>query len=179
MRRLPGLVLALAVPAFVVLLVFVLAGKADTGKTAAEGAHAWAPMPLESATPVFSATVHVVPSTTTLRVGESLSVSVAIRVSEGCRFPIYELTLFQDEPLFAYTVPSTATVGPPVSNPFTYTLTAVAPGTTTLGARAYGERYCDDFWVWRYLHGVSVPVTVWEARHKAYLPLVARDGAGP
>jgi len=78
-------------------------------------------------------------------------------------FPIYELTLNQrgdDAPIFEYVNPPTAQVGPPVGNPFTYTLTAVDTGTIHFGALAFGERYCGDYWNWTYLGGMSGPITV-------------------
>jgi hypothetical protein len=173
LRRIRSVLLALALPIFVVVFVGLWAGEADAGEPNAGGAPAWAASQPQSTPPVFSATVHVLPSTTTLRVGERLSVRVDLSVSEGCRFPIYELTLDQDPPLLVYTSPSTATVGPPVSNPFTYTLTAVKPGRLVLNAVAYGERYCGDYWNWRYLRGASEPVTV-RAPHRVYLPLLSR-----
>jgi hypothetical protein len=124
---------------------------------------------------VFTATVSVMPSAAILELGETLDVAVSVKTSEGCSFPIYEMTLSQDVPLFDYVSPSTPLVGPPVSNPFTYTLTAVSTGTVTFGALLYGERYCGDFWVWTYLGGQSRPVVVALEKHSIYLPLIFRD----
>lgn len=173
LRSLPGVLLALALPIWIVVFVGIWAGTADAGEPNAVSAPAQVVDPTPNGRPVFSATVHVLPSTTVLNVGETLEVRVAISVSERCRFPIYELTLNQDPPLLVYHSPPTATVGPPVSNPFVYTLTAVKPGRVVLNAVAYGERYCEDYWLWHYLSGSSAPVTVW-APHRVYLPFLSR-----
>jgi hypothetical protein len=125
--------------------------------------------------PIFTATVSVMPSATILELGQTLDVAVSVKTSEGCSFPIYEMTLSQDVPLFDHVSPPTPQVGPPVSNPFTYTLTAVSTGTVTFDALLYGERYCGDFWVWTYLGGESRPVTVALEKHSIYLPLLFRD----
>jgi hypothetical protein len=124
---------------------------------------------------VFTATVSVMPSATIVELGETLDVIVSVKTSQGCSFPIYEMTLSQDVPLFDYVSPPTPQVGPPVSNPFTYTLSAVSTGTVTFGALLYGERYCGDFWVWTYLSGGSGPVAVALEKHWIYLPLILRD----
>jgi hypothetical protein len=117
----------------------------------------------------------VIPSATILELGETLDVTVSVKPSEGCSFPIYEMTLGQDVPLFDYVSPPTPQVGPPVSNPFTYTLTAVSTGTVTFDALLYGERYCGDFWQWTYLSGESIPVAVALEKHQVYLPSILRD----
>ena len=124
---------------------------------------------------IFTATVSVMPSATIVELGETLEVTVSVQTSQGCSFPIYEMTLSQDVPLFDYVSPPTPQVGPPVSNPFTYTLTAVSTGTVTFGALLYGERYCGDFWVWTYLSGGSRPVAVTLEKHSIHLPLIFRD----
>jgi hypothetical protein len=108
----------------------------------------------------FSAQVNVAPAASEVAIGETLVVTVSVDVVQGCQFPIYELTLRPSAPVFAYTSPLTHTVGPPVGNPFAYTLTAVEAGTVTFEAVAYGERNCNDYWNWQYLNGGSGPVRV-------------------
>lgn len=128
--------------------------------------------------PVFSATMSIVPSQVQLAVGESIVVTVAIAVSQGCSFPIYELSLQQSSSnggAFAYVSPPTHTVGPPVSNPFTYTLTAITTGTVTFSGQAYGERYCGDYWAWTYVNGVSQAVQIGDWPHEVYLPVVNKE----
>ena len=48
-----------------------------------------------SATPYFSATVLVSTQPTAVSVGDSISVTVDLLVSEGCQLPVYELTVRQ------------------------------------------------------------------------------------
>jgi hypothetical protein len=118
------------------------------------------------------------PSQRQVVIGETLIVTVAISVSEGCSFPILELTLEQvgdDGPVFDYVSPSTHTVGPPVTNPFSYTLSATHPGTVVFDGQAYGERYCGDFWNWTYVSGESELVTVAEQPHRIHMPLIGKD----
>jgi hypothetical protein len=139
--------------------------------------------PTPTTTPVFSATLSVVPSQTEVLVGETVDVVVHVEVNEECEYPVFEWRLTQaseDGGALAYTMPITETVGPPVTNPFTYTLTALTTGTVSLDARAYGERYCGDFWNWVYVNGSSaadihiVEETVLPT-DQLYLPLVRWD----
>jgi hypothetical protein len=114
--------------------------------------------------------MYVVPNKSLGTVDDTFYVRVAIQVSNGCYYPIYDLTLRQtgdDAPIFK---PETETVGTGVSNPFTFTLRAVSPGTVTFEALAYGERYCGDYWNWTYVGGASMPVTIWQHIHRVYLP---------
>ncbi len=164
----------------VVLAAFILVGgalalTAEAGRPQAAAGTTQASTARLTRTDPFSATVVVSPSATELRVHQVLQVTVSITTSPGCSFPIFELTLNQDVPIFEYTSPPTATVGPPVGNPFTYTLTAVSTGTVTFSALAYGERYCNDFFVWHYLGGGSMPVTVLAWEHQMYLPLMWKE----
>jgi hypothetical protein len=164
----------------VILAAFILAGGALALMAEAGRPQAAAGTPEASTARLiqpdpFSATVVVSPSATELRVHQVLQVTVSITTSPGCSFPIFELTLNQDVPIFEYTSPPTATVGPPVGNPFTYTLTAVSTGTVTFGALAYGERYCNDFFAWHYLSGRSMPVTVLAWEHQIHLPLIWKE----
>ncbi|MEZ4659056.1 MAG: hypothetical protein R3A44_01650 [Caldilineaceae bacterium] len=118
---------------------------------------------LTPATPVFSATMHVAVSKIELNIGETTNVQVAIDVSEGCQYPIFELELMlteEEQSMFTFLSPTTALVGPGVSNPFTYTLRAEKSGAADFEVQAYGERYCKDFWNWHYVTGTSPTVTV-------------------
>ena len=173
MRILSRLMFAAGILALLILVTYVLTANTHAGQmetTATTG-----PTPIRSQS--FSATVAVIPSATGLKLSETLVVTVSVTPSEGCMFPIYELTLGQDGSIFEYVSPSTATVGPPVSNPFTYTLTAVSTGTVTFDALVYGERYCGDYWQWMYLSGESEPVKVWLEEQRIYLPLILKDHA--
>jgi hypothetical protein len=134
--------------------------------------------PTNTPSPVFSVTMAVLPSQRQVEISDTLVVTVSISVSEGCHFPIYELTLEQcsnEGPTFAYLSPPTHTVGPGVANPFSYTLTAVSTGTVVFGGRAYGERYCGDFWDWTYVSGVSEFVRVGEWPYRMYFPVICQD----
>ena len=136
------------------------------------------PTPTPSS-PVFTATMHVVPDKTILEINETVNVRVSIDVSEGCRYPIYKLKLMQEGeeiPPFVYILPITHTVGPAgVSNPFTYTLQAVRLGAIRFKGLAYGERYCGDYWNWTYVTGVSDVVTIVDYNRQMYLPLIHYD----
>jgi len=173
MRYLSKLVPTLVILAFFATLTYALAVETDVGT--AESTAAETPTPTATTWPVFSATVEVIPLATRVPVSGTLHVAVSVKPSEGCRFPIYELTLDQDVPAFEYVSPPTAKVGPPVSNPFTYTLTAVNTGTVTFDALVHGERYCGDFWNWMYLGGESEPVLVWLPACRIYLPLILKN----
>ncbi len=161
------------VAALLLLLAFGLTVQATTGQSPRD-------IPPRIATtvttpPVFSATMTLIPSQPHLAVGETLVMTVSIKVSQGCSFPIYELTLHQignDGPIFEYLSPPTHTVGPPVSNPFSYTLTAITTGTVVFGGQAYGERYCGDFWNWTYVNGASNLVRVGAWPNRTYLPVI-------
>jgi hypothetical protein len=172
MRTYAKLISGSAILAAFILVGGVLALTAEAGRPQAAAGTGQAPTARLTQPDPFSATVVVSPSATELRVHQVLQVTVSITTSPGCSFPIFDLTLNQDVPIFEYTSPLTATVGPPVSNPFTYTLTAVSTGTVIFGALAYGERYCNDFFAWHYLSGGSMPVTVLAWEHQMYLPLM-------
>jgi hypothetical protein len=178
MRHPSKLIPTFFISALFIMLAYVLTIKAVGSGTGAATTLTLRPTPTSVSPPVFSATVEVIPLVTELRMSETLVVTVSVGTSEGCTFPIYELTLSQgsaDGPIFEYVSPPTATVGPPVSNPITFTLTAVSTGTVTFDALAYGERYCGDYWQWRYLRGESEPVTVWLEERQIYLPLVMKN----
>jgi hypothetical protein len=103
--------------------------------------------PTNTPSPVFSVTMAVLPSQRQVEISDTLVVTVSISVSEGCHFPIYELTLEQ------------------CSN----------EGPVVFGGRAYGERYCGDFWDWTYVSGVSEFVRVGEWPYRMYFPVICQD----
>lgn len=129
--------------------------------------------PTETPTGFLSVTVDVMPAATLVPYGAPLTVAVVIRdESEGCQFPILDLTLSQEgenAPLFRYDSP--AVLQAPGSTGM-YTLTATAPGVVIFAAEAYGEINCGDAWVWHYERGYSGPVTVSAPAGFALLPLV-------
>ena len=171
------------IPTFIIPALFIVLPHVFTIEVAASGTGATTtptliPTPTLISSTVFSATVEVIPTVTELRVSETLVVTASVSTSEGCIFPIYELALGQgggDAPVFEYISPPTATVGPPVSNPITFTLTAVSTDTVSFSALAYGERYCGDYWQWTYLRGESEPVTVWLEKYQFYLPMIMKN----
>lgn len=130
--------------------------------------------PTATATPVssFAVAVTVALSQPTIAVGDTISAVVTIEnQSIGCQYPVYDLTLSQPgDTLFRFDSPST--VGPPVAAQTVYILTALASGTTTLTASAYGERNCGNGWQWTYVNGDSAPLTVVPALVQLYLPYI-------
>ncbi len=133
------------------------------------------PSPTPTGAPVFSATLSIVPDQTSLRVGDILSLTVNVDVSQGCQYPIFELSLYQakdETPIFDHIDPPGDLITGPISLPSAWTFRASHPGTATFDARTFGERYCNDFWNWHYVYGQSEsihddPAPVW-------LPLVSR-----
>ncbi len=158
------------------LLIFLLTTPAMNRQALASNALAVTPEATPS--PVFSATMAITPSQSWVHIGDTLVVTVSISVSEGCLYPIYELALQPasgDGGEFAYVSPPTHTVGPPVTNPFVYRLMAVHPGTLSLNGQAYGERYCGDYWNWRYVTGNSDPIQIIQPSHWLYLPTISLE----
>ena len=175
------LILAGATATFL-LLIFSLTAPSMNSQALASGALVITPTlePTVAPSPIFSATMAITPSQSSVAIGDTLVVTVSISVSQGCDYPIYELTLQQtsdDGGEFAYVSPPTHTVGPPVTNPFVYTLTAVHPGTLSLNGQAYGESYCGDHWNWQYVTGDSGLIHIRQPWHWLYLPLISGDGA--
>ncbi|MCB0061263.1 MAG: hypothetical protein KDE19_04090 [Caldilineaceae bacterium] len=127
--------------------------------------------PTNTPVKVFSVHIGVEVPKTTVQVSETITALVTIEnQSIGCQYPVLELTLFQlGDPIFRFDSP--ADVHPSVAAQTVYTLTATSPGTTTLQARAYGERYCDDFWQWTYVSGFSEVIT-------SVVPPAPGDGNG-
>lgn len=131
-----------------------------------------------SPTPVFSATLSVVPHTTTLRVGEVLTVTADLDVAAGCQYPIFELTLGQAEgeaPIFEHIAPPTGIITGPIAMPSAWTFRATQPGTATFAARTFGEKNCDGAWIWQYVSGVSGVVNVLSRPYTAYFPVVVNE----
>jgi len=130
-------------------------------------------------TPYYDISVEVTPSASEVPLGEQISVTVnLVNHSTECIFAGYDLTLSElgtEGPFFQFDSPST--VGPPLPASTVFTLTAVASGTVQLRALAYGERYCNDFWVWQYESGVSLPIIVGGTFEKQYLPFIVSEGA--
>ena len=111
-------------------------------------------------TGVFDVLATVQVSSTTIQVGDTITVTVTVENrSVGCQYPIYDITLRQEgDTVFRFDSPEV--LGPPGPNPAHYTLTAIRGGTVTLTALVYGERNCDGFWQWTYVYGHSGPLTV-------------------
>ncbi|MBE2197778.1 MAG: hypothetical protein IAE79_04145 [Anaerolinea sp.] len=178
MRRII-LILTGAAAAFL-LLAFLLIAPSMNSKALASNDLAVTPTMTPTATPspVFSATMAVTPSQSWVDIGDTLVVTVSVSVSQGCQYPIYELALQQvsgDGGEFAYVSPPTHTVGPPVTNPFVYTLTAVNTGTVSFNGQAYGERYCGDYWNWTYVNGVSAIIYIGMEPYLVYLPMIGGE----
>ncbi|MCP4358825.1 MAG: hypothetical protein GY796_12470 [Chloroflexi bacterium] len=124
----------------------------------------------------FSATAVITPSQTIVNIGDPLTLLVDVKVSPGCQFPVFDITLTQqgnDTPIFA---PDKVVVGPgSLSLPETITVTAVTTGTITFNVQLFGERYCGDFWNFTYVNGRSIPITALELNNRAYLPAALKD----
>lgn len=107
----------------------------------------------------FDVAVTIQLSDATIQVGDPITALVTIdNRSIGCQYPVYDLTLSQQgDTVFRFDSPAVITAP---GNQALYTLTALNPGTASLHASAYGERYCGDFWQWTYVNGNTDPVTV-------------------
>ena len=131
-----------------------------------------------SPTPVFSATLSVVPHTTTLLVGEVLTVTADLDVAAGCQYPIFELTLGQAEsetPIFEHIAPPTGIITGPIAIPSAWAFRAIQPGAATFAARTFGEKNCDGAWIWHYESGVSGMVNVLSQPYAAYFPIALNE----
>lgn len=130
--------------------------------------------------PVFSAIMSIEPDRSVLFVGETLTLVVDIHVSEGCKYPVFDLMLRQkmdEAPIFIHVDPPEDTIGPGVTIPSVWTFRATEAGTATFHGQAYGERYCGDAWAWQYVSGNSATVTVLEAVNvtdQVWLPTVVK-----
>lgn len=108
---------------------------------------------------VFSATLHLEPSVTTLTVGEPLVVAFNLDV-EGCVYASYDLTLEQvGGTLLQHINPADPVIGPPVSYPAVFELQAIQSGTVQLRGKLYGEVNCQG-WQWQYIYSELITITV-------------------
>ncbi len=101
--------------------------------------------------------MYVTAGTAGVVVGQSITITPQLTVTGTCSFPIYDVTLNQEPPLFAYSDPMDKVVRGGTAS---WRLTAFAAGATTFTAVFYGETYCDGVWQWNYASGQSQPVTV-------------------
>lgn len=127
--------------------------------------------------PVFTATLGIMPQRDQLFVGQTLTVTVDITVSQGCQYPIFEMILAQtdgEEPILAHIEPPVDMITGPIQVPVAWTFSATQAGTATLSARTFGERYCGDYWNFRCLNGQSGPITITDPAHKLWLPAVVK-----
>jgi hypothetical protein len=128
-----------------------------------------------STPPVFSATLLLVPDREQLYVGQTLTVTADITVSEGCIYPVFELMVNQDEsepPIFEHIEPPGDIITGPIQIPSAWTFRATQPGTGTFEARTYGERNCGDAWIFEYLDGASEIVIVEFGPYSQWIPLI-------
>ena len=116
--------------------------------------------PIPEPTDWIRTAAHVTPSVTTMRAGESITVTAEMAVTGTCDYPIYDVTLRSADPLFAFIDPPSSVIGPPGSNPAVWKLRALQTGVTTFTVAFYGETNCGGFWQWHYTWGQSPAVTV-------------------
>jgi hypothetical protein len=127
--------------------------------------------------PVFSATLSLLPDREQLYVGQTLTVTANITVSEGCIYPVFELIIKQDEsepPVFEHVDPPGDMITGPIQLPSAWTFRAAQPGTATFDARTFGERYCGDYWNFTYLFGSSEPIVVELGPFNTWIPAVMK-----
>jgi hypothetical protein len=127
-------------------------------------------------TPVFTATLLVEPEPAQLYVGEIVTVTIDIAVSEGCMYPIFELSVEEHEngaAIFSHVDPPVNLITGPISIPSVWTFRATGVGTASFDARTFGERYCNDYWLWHYLNGASSPVQVLTWPYEQWLPAIS------
>lgn len=125
--------------------------------------------------PIFTATLAIAPGRPAVLVGETLTLTVDIDVSEGCQYPFFELIVAQDEsepPIFAHIDPPVDMITGPITLPSLWTFQATAPGIATFDARTFGEKNCGDAWIWHYLYGESEPVIVGQDIYESWLPTI-------
>ena len=102
-------------------------------------------------------TVYVMTSAASVVAGQSITITPQLVITGTCGFPIMDITLNQDPPLFAYSDPMDKVVRGGAAS---WRLTAFAAGTTTFTADYFGETYCDGVWQWNYASGQSEPLKV-------------------
>lgn len=135
------------------------------------------PTATATSTPVFTATLRIEPDRPEVTVGDVLTLTVDIDVSEGCQYPIFELSVYQDKaepPIFVHIDPPADMITGPITIPSVWTFLATGAGTATFDARTFGERYCGDFWNWHYLSGDSGPVVVGFPVGRVLLPVISK-----
>ncbi|MFN8469555.1 MAG: hypothetical protein U0X20_28630 [Caldilineaceae bacterium] len=165
---LPRLVRFLVTAAGSLLLCLLLLALASPNASSATGGRAQSPAitatptetPIPEPTDWIRTTANVTPSATTMRVGESITVSAEMAVTGTCDYPIYDVTLRSADPLFAFTDPPSNVIGPPGPNPAVWKVQALQTGATTFTVAFYGETNCGGFWQWHYTWGESPAVTV-------------------
>ena len=151
-----------------VLLCVLLLALASPSASSATGGRAQSPAitatptetPIPEPTDWIRTTAFVTPSVTTVRVGESITVSAEMAVTGTCDYPIYDVTLKSADPLFLFTDPPSNVIGPPGPNPAVWKVQARQSGVTTFTVAFYGETNCGGFWQWHYTWGESPAVTV-------------------
>lgn len=119
--------------------------------------------PTPTETRVFSATLSIDPEPLELNIGETLTLTVDLQVSEGCVYPIMELRVNQTDgepPIFEHIAPPTDVLSPGVSFPSVWTFRATQAGLATFKANTIGERNCDDYWNWYYAGATSGTIHV-------------------
>ncbi len=124
-------------------------------------------------TPIFSATLSLTPDRQALLVGETLTMTADLTVSEGCIYPIFELQLRQpssETAIFSHITPPGDLFTGPIQLPSVWTFQATQPGTATFEGQTLGERNCDGAWIWQYVYGVSGQVVVLDGSYKSWLP---------
>lgn len=119
------------------------------------------PSPTRTNTPErqFSASVKVSLSTTSLVVGETITVTASVENrSTNCTFSVMDYSLSQDSD-----PPLLDPIGIDQSKSRSFELTAVRPGTVTVSVYAYGEHNCGysqtDFY-WAGAGGTSEPISI-------------------
>jgi hypothetical protein len=126
--------------------------------------------------PGFSATLSITTDSEQLYIGETLTVTIDVTVSEGCIYPLFAITLKpleDDAPVLTHVQPPTDTISGALAIPSHWTFRATNQGTVTLQADTFGERYCGDYWNWYYLRGQTNPITVDLGPYIHWLPVSA------
>ena len=175
MKPVCRLALLIAIPVMGLSAVALILGLAGTRAVEAMPALTPTPSLTPNATPVFTATLSIVPDRSAVRIGETLTMTVDIDVSEGCIYPIFELSLAQDDsekPIFTHIDPPVDMITGPISLPSQWTFLATAPGIATFDARTFGEKNCGDAWIWHYLYGGSGTVVVGAEVYESWLPTI-------
>lgn len=119
--------------------------------------------PTPTETRVFSATLSIDADPLELTIGETLTLTVDLQVSEGCVYPIMELRVSQNDsepPIFEHVVPPTDVLSPSGPFPSVWTFRATQAGVATFKANTFGERNCDDYWNWYYAGATSGAIHV-------------------